>query len=130
MALARPCTGKRIKGSRQAANQGGRNGLLQQLRNLRSGRHPKTRELLPPPVSINPDLDTPAAMLDDYCSQHGRVYALATPATLSPTMFAMLERVRKRAAENLETPIAKRRISVKTSPGSTGSNSLLLTLPS
>ena len=129
MALARPCTGKRVKGNRQSANQGGRNGLLQQLRNLRSGRHPKTRQLLPPPVSINPDLDTPAAMLDDYSSQHGRVYSLATEATLSPTMLAMLARVRKRAADNLIAPVAKRRISVKTTPGGTGSNSLLHTSP-
>ena len=128
MALARPCTGKRIKGNRQAANQGGRNGLLQQLRNLRSGRHPKTRQLLPPPVSIDPSVDTLAAMLDEYSSQQGRTYALATLATLSPAMLAMLERVRKRAAESLESPIVKRRISVKTTPGrsTTSKNSLLL----
>ena len=98
MALARPCEGKRVKGDRQSRGQGGRNGLLQQLRNLRRGRHPKTGELLPPPVSIDASVDTPAAMLQDYSSQQGRVYRMATLESLSPTMQAMLERVRKGAA--------------------------------
>ena len=126
MALARPCTGKRVKGDRQSRGQGGRNGLLQQLRNLRAGRHPKTRQLLPPPISIDPDMDTPPALLDDYQSQRGRTYALATESSLSPVMLAMLHRVRKRAADEAESRVVKRRISCKTTPGTVGSSNTLL----
>ena len=63
MALARPCGGRRKVGSRQSANQGGRNGLLQQLRNLEKGLHPRTMALLPPPTPIDPFADVPPAML-------------------------------------------------------------------
>ena len=131
MTLARPCPGRRIVGPRQSANQGGRNGLLQQLRNLKKGLHPKTGMLLPPPVQIDPSLDVPAEMAALYSSQHGRTYGLATPESLSPPLQAMLERVRKRQADKqLEAPSVKRRISVKTTPDvlgtSSSSNSLLM----
>ena len=128
MALARPCQGRRKAGSRQSANQGGRNGLLQQLRNLEKGLHPRTRRLLPPPVPINPLDEVPPALLDSYSSQQGRTYGLATPETLSTPLQAMLQRVRKRQAENVAAaPVAKRRISVKSSPHSSSVNSLLRT---
>ena len=134
MALARPCGGRRKVGSRQSANQGGRNGLLQQLRNLEKGLHPRTRALLPPPVPIDPHADAPSVMVGMYTSQHGRTYGLATPESLSAQMRAMLERVRKRQAENQPAVRpAKRRISVKSTPGGplAMQNTLLsLTLPS
>ena len=133
MALAKPCTGRRVRGPRQAANQGGRNGLLQQLRNLQKGFHPKTGRLLPPAVPIDQSADVPAEMVANYASQEGRIYQLATPETLSAPLQSMLERVRKRAADRIaELPAAKRRISVKTSPSAAGSsrNTLLSTLPS
>ena len=128
MTLARPCPGRRIVGPRQSANQGGRNGLLQQLRNLKKGLHPKTGVLLPPPVQIDPSLDVPAEMAALYSSQHGRTYGLAAPESLSPPLQAMLERARKRQADmQLVAPSVKRRISVKTSPNvsNAGRNSLL-----
>ena len=133
MALAKPCSGRRVRGPRQAANQGGRNGLLQQLRNLQRGLYPKTDRLLPPAVPIDQSADVPAEMIANYASQEGRVYQLATPETLSAPLQSMLERVRKRVADrNAELPAAKRRISVKTSPSAAGSsrNTLLRTLPS
>ena len=129
MALARPCGGRRKVGSRQSANQGGRNGLLQQLRNLEKGLHPRTRALLPPPLPIDPHADAPAAMVETYSSQHGRTYGLATPESLSAPMRAMLERVRKRQADSQpEFRPVKRRISVKSTPGgpSAAQNTLLL----
>ena len=135
MALARPCGGRRKVGSRQSANQGGRNGLMQQLRYLERGLHPKTRALLPPPIPMDPHAETPRAFLDLYSSQTGRHYAVGSPATLSHTLLRMLTRVRKREADNLalaQLPIAKRRNSVKSSPsaGSGSRNALLLrTLP-
>ena len=135
MTLAKPCPGRRVRGPRQSANQGGRNGLLQQLANLRKGLHPKTRHLLPPAVPIDPNAAVPLEMTASYLSQEGRVDSVATPETLSAPLQAMLARVRKREAERLaeaELPLAKRRISVKTTPSSSSScrNTLLLTLPS
>ena len=127
MALARPCGGRRKVGSRQSANQGGRNGLLQQLRNLEKGLHPCTRALLPPPVPIDPHAEVPAAIRDSYSSQAGRRYHLGTPETLSPTLQPLLARVRQREAAS--RPV-KRRVSRKTSPNddaaSSHRNSLLL----
>ena len=133
MALARPCGGRRKVGSRQSANQGGRNGLLQQLRNLEKGLHPRTRTLLPPPVPIDPHAEVPEAIRSRYSSQAGRRYEVGTPATLSPALLPMLERVRKREADcNVELrPPAKRRISCKTTPGTANAarNSLLSISP-
>ena len=97
---------------------------MQQLRNLQKGLRPRTRALLPPPVPIDPSMDVPPEMTAAYSSQEGRTYGLATPDTLSPTLRAMLERVRKRAADRLtEIPVAKRRIVTKTTPGAAGSSS-------
>ena len=131
MALARPCQGKRKVGSRQSANQGGRNGLRQQLRNLVKGLHPRTRALLPPPIPMDPNAVTPQAFLDSYSSQSGRRYELATASTISPTLLPLLERVRKREADNLARQLApvakKRRISVKSAPCLLSTNSLLRT---
>ena len=128
MALARPCEGKREVGSRQSRNQGGRNGLLQQLRNLQKGLHPRTRALLPPPVPIGPHADAPAAMLDAYSSQAGRVYAVGNAESPSPALRPLLERVRRREAASIKV---KRRVSRKTAPGGDAArrsrNSLLLT---
>lgn len=121
MALVRPCTGRRMKGSRQSKGQGGRNGVL-----LRRGLHPKIGVLLPPPVSIDPSVTTPEAMMSEYSSQEGRVHELAAPDSSSPTLQAMLARVRKREADR---HIVSRRISRKTPPGSvaaSGSRSSLL----
>ena len=129
MSLSRPCPGRRIKGPRSAANQGGRNGLLQQLGNLKRGLHPKTRQLLPPPIPIDPSMDVPAEMAALYSSQQGRTYGLATPESLSPPLRAMLERVRKRQADaQMVLPVVKRRIVAKSSPDAASSNSLLRTL--
>ena len=114
----------------QAANQGGRKGLLQQLRNLRRGLHPKSGRLLPPAVPIDQSLDVPAEMVASYASQEGRVYRVATPETLSAPLQAMLARVRKRDADrNAEVLVVKRRITSKTSPGASTllPNSLLRT---
>ena len=130
MSLSRPCPGRRVKGPRQSANQGGRNGLLQQLRNLRKGLHPKTCRLLPPAVPIDQSADVPDEMVANYSSQDGRVYQLATPETLSMPLQAMLTRVRKRQADRdaADGPMVKRRISAKSTPGdsSTSRNSLPL----
>ena len=130
MTLARPCGGRRKVGSRQSANQGGRNGLMQQLRYLERRLHPKTRALLPPPIPMDPHAETPQTFLDLYSSQAGRHYSVGSPATLSHTLLPMLARVRKREADNLafaQLPLAKRRISVKSSPtaGCSSRNSLL-----
>ena len=113
MVLARPCAGRRIAGSRSSVGQGGRNGLLQQLRNLKKGLHPRTRRLLPPPLSVDPHMDTPQAMVDSYSSQAGRVYSIGAPETLSPSQQPLLARVRQREAASRQ---AKRRASQKTSP--------------
>ena len=121
MALARPCAGQRVKGDRQSRGQGGRNGLLQQLRNLRRGLRPQTGVLLPLPISIDPTVSTPEAMLGEYSSQAGRTYQLATPDSLSPTMQAMFARVRKRVADRA---LIKIRILRKTSPGAIAAGGL------
>ena len=129
MSLSRPCPGRRVRGPRQSANQGGRNGLLQQLRNLQKGLHPKTGKLLPPAVPIDATADVPDDMVASYCSQEGRRYGLATLETLSTPLKAMLERVRKRQADTqLVAPSVKRRISTKSTPVESGTsrNSLLL----
>ena len=129
MSLSRPCPGRRTRGPRQSANQGGRNGLLQQLANLKKGLHPKTRRLLPPAVPIDHSIDIPADMVVSYASQEGRIYGLASAESLSAPLKAMLERVRKRAADRqLSAPRVKRHISVKSSPDAASSNSLLRTL--
>ena len=135
MALARPCGGRRKVGNRQSANQGGKNGLLQQLRNLQKGLHPRTRAFLPPPIPMDPHAAVPQEFLDSYSSQAGRQYLLGNPESLSPALQPMLARIRKREADKRaleEAPVAKRRISVKSSPGalSTSRNSLLLAVPS
>ena len=132
MSLSRPCPGRRVRGPRKAANQGGRNGLLQQLTNLKKGLHPKTRRLLPPAVPIDPHAEVPPEMTANCSSQEGRRYELATPATLNVSLQAMLARVRKRALDrNAETPVVKRRIMMKSSPGaSTSLLDALLTVES
>ena len=122
MALARPCTGKRVQGSRQSHNQGGRNGLLQQPRNLRRGLHPKTGRLLPPPVPIDASSDAPPELTASYSSQAGRIYSLATPQTLSSSLQPMLARIRAREAAAADAvivgvPLLKRRVSRKSAPG-------------
>ena len=121
MALARPCQGRRVVGSRQSRNQGGRNGLMQQLRNLQRGLHPRTRALLPPPVPIDQHADAPAAMLDMYSSQAGRTYSVGDASTISPALRPLLERVRQREAASI--PV-RRRVSRKTSPGDDAASSL------
>ena len=88
MALARPCEGKRKVGSRQSRGQGGRNGLLQQLRNLQRGcipalelyflpQCPSTRMRMPlPPCSKRTPVSvgelTLLAMLTRYLQPFAR----------------------------------------------------------
>ena len=78
-AVRRPSQGRKSAVSRT----GWTHGLLQQLRNLLKGLHPRTRVLLPPPISVDPHSDVPQAMIDSYSSQACRVYALGTPETLA-----------------------------------------------
>ena len=127
MALARPCTGRRVRGSRQSHNQGGRNGLLQQLRNLQKGLYPRTRALLPPPIPIDASQAVPPEMIAAYSSQEGRSYQLATPETLSPALLPMLARIRAReaaASVGPVAPIVRRRASRKTTPGQDAASSM------
>ena len=84
---------------------------------------------------LTPHAEVPTAILDSYSRQAGRQYTIGTPATLSPALQPLLARVRKREADRLvaaEMPLAKRRISVKSTPGAlcASRNSLLLTTPS
>ena len=84
---------------------------------LKAGPHPFTSMMLPPPVSIDPEEDVPAGMVQPYrASEAGRVYA-ATEQDLNPRMQLLLERVRKRERERTDSArVVRRRIAVKSSP--------------
>ena len=119
MALARPCTAKpRLSGGRQSVNQGGRNGRRQQLRLLKSRYHPRTREPLPPPLSIDSQSMAPDAMIAE-CRASPVGVAVTASKPLNPVISAMLDRVRKRERKAVLTAaprFVKLRVSVKTTP--------------
>ena len=122
IALQKPCVGPPIR------RKGG--GHRAQLKALRAGYHPVTREGLPPPQCIGSSSVEVTTLIAAYrASPVGVAVAAAQP--LNQRMQALLERVRKRQAEvEIVERRVRRRIVGKTAVGDVNArascNALLL----
>ena len=109
IALQKPCVGPPVRRKR--------GGHRAQLKALRAGLHPVTREGLPPPQCIGCNSVEVTALIAAYRASPVGV-AVAATQPLNQRMQALLERVRKREADvEIVVRRVRRRIVGKTTPG-------------